>query len=186
MDLKTSKIDVQIFQHYSKINYAKYFNVSRKTFSIGRGKRKKEYIPLAVSFDIETTSTVIDGHNVAWCYHWQIGIDDDCFYKPSKSSLKVYDYIDFDNVNDAYDVELYPGTSDTFYYAILVDKDISYPMIRVNEDYYYDSKLDKGFRVTQTKSKLRYYTAEYFNQWIEILNVPKEMEDLVKHLVYRK
>lgn len=70
-------------------------------------------------------------------------IDDDCFYKPSKSSLKVYDYIDFDNVNDAYDVELYPGTSDTFYYAILVDKDISYPMIRVNEDYYYDSKLDK-------------------------------------------
>ena len=70
-------------------------------------------------------------------------IDNSCFYKPSKSSLKTYDYIDFDNVTDVYDVELYPGTSDTFYYAILVDKDISYPMIRVNEDYYYDSKLDK-------------------------------------------
>ena len=50
----------------------------------------------------------------------------------------------------------------------------------------YDSKLDKGFRVTQTRSKLKYYTAEYFNQWVEILNVPKEMEDLIKHLVYRK
>jgi hypothetical protein len=50
----------------------------------------------------------------------------------------------------------------------------------------YDSKLDKGFRVAQTKKGLKYYTAEYFNQWIEILNVPKEMEDLIKHLVYRK
>lgn len=70
-------------------------------------------------------------------------IDSSCFYKPSKSSLKTYDYVDFDNVTDVYDVELYPGTSDVFYYAILVDKDVSYPMIRVNEDYNYDSKLDK-------------------------------------------
>ena len=80
MDLKNSNIKLQIFQHYSKINYADYYNVSRETFTLGRGKRKKSYIPLAVSFDIETTSTVIDEHNVAWCYHWQIGIDDDCFY----------------------------------------------------------------------------------------------------------
>lgn len=50
----------------------------------------------------------------------------------------------------------------------------------------YDSKLDKGFRITQSKKGLKYFTAEYFNQWIEIVNVPKEMEELIKHLVYRK
>lgn len=71
-------------------------------------------------------------------------IDEHSFYKPTKSSLKIYDYADFYNVNDSYDVELYPGTSDEFYFAILIDKDINYPMIRTNEaGEYYDEKLDR-------------------------------------------
>lgn len=96
MDLKNSKAKIQIFRHYSKIDYGKYFNVSRETFSLGRGKRKKTYIPLALSFDIETTSTIIDGHNVAWCYHWQIGIEDDCFYGRNLNEvLEVFEKISF-------------------------------------------------------------------------------------------
>lgn len=85
----------------------------------------------------------ISGTNTTDLFSADDLIDSDTFHKPTKSSLKVYDYVDFDNVNDSYDIELYPGTGDDFYYAILVDKEISHPMIHVNEyDTYYDDTTD--------------------------------------------
>ena len=64
------------------------------------------------------------------------------FCKQNKSSLYVYDYMFFNNYPVSYDVELALGTSDEFYFAILVDNSISYPMLHIdeyNEDYDYDT-----------------------------------------------
>lgn len=50
----------------------------------------------------------------------------------------------------------------------------------------YDSTAGKSYRVTQSNKGLKYFTAEYFNQWNEITDVPKDIEELIRHLIYRK
>ena len=35
---------------------------------------------LPLAFDIETTSTIIEEQETAWCYHWQLGIGDDVYF----------------------------------------------------------------------------------------------------------
>ena len=51
--------DFILFQHYSKINYADYIG-QYDNFTLGRKKRKKDYVSLGLSFDIETTSMLVD------------------------------------------------------------------------------------------------------------------------------
>ena len=36
------------------------------------------------------------------------------------------------------------------------------------------------------KGRLRYYVAEYFNQWREIKDVPLEMDDFIKHFIRKE
>ena len=80
-----------LFQHYSKINYADYIG-QYDNFSIGRKKRKKDYVSLGLSFDIETTSMLVNNEKSAFTYHWQIGIGNDCFYgRELKEVVQVFD-----------------------------------------------------------------------------------------------
>lgn len=60
--------------------------------------------------------------------------------------------------------------------------------IDTNEIVYekYDAKTDKSFRVVKTPTHFRYFIAEYFNQWVEIVGISQEIEELIKHLIYRK
>ena len=59
---------------------------------MGRGKNRHEYVNLPLAFDIETTSTVINGDKVAWCYHWQMGVGDHCYYGRNLKDAKfVFD-----------------------------------------------------------------------------------------------
>ena len=63
-------------------------------FAMGRGKNRKTYSMLPLSFDIETTSTMIDSDKVAWCYHWQLGFGDKCYYgRHMKDAKFVFDDI---------------------------------------------------------------------------------------------
>ena len=55
-----------------KLRNVKY--VTRKPKK--RIKNKPEYINIPVAFDIESTSTYIDGHKFAFMYVWQMAIDD--------------------------------------------------------------------------------------------------------------
>lgn len=50
----------------------------------------------------------------------------------------------------------------------------------------YDYKLCKSFKVMHEKGRLRYYVAEYFNQWREIKDVPLEMDDFIKHFIRKE
>lgn len=62
------------------------------TFMMGRGKNRREYVNLPLAFDIETTSTVINGDKTAWCYHWQLGVGDHCYYgRELKDAKYVFD-----------------------------------------------------------------------------------------------
>ena len=90
-DGKNFSADFILFQHYSKINYADYIG-QYDNFSLGRNKRKKDYVSLGLSFDIETTSMMIDNEKTAFVYHWQIGIGNDCFYgRELKEVVQVVD-----------------------------------------------------------------------------------------------
>ena len=66
---------------------------------MGRGKKRREYVNLPLAFDIETTSTVINGDKVAWCYHWQLGVGDHCYYG---RDLKDAKYV-FDDLAERFD-----------------------------------------------------------------------------------
>ena len=80
-----------IFKHYSKFNPYTY---SIDTYFMGRGKKRKEYIDIALGFDIETTSTCIDDDKVAWAYHFQFCFGQDCYYGRNLSDVKyVFDDI---------------------------------------------------------------------------------------------
>ena len=57
-DGKNFSADFILFKHYSKINYADYIG-QYDNFTLGRKKRKKDYVSLALSFDIETTSMLV-------------------------------------------------------------------------------------------------------------------------------
>lgn len=69
------------------------------TFAMGRGKNRKTYSTLPLSFDIETTSTMIDGDKVAWCYHWQLGFGDNCYYGRYLKDVKFV----FDDIAERFD-----------------------------------------------------------------------------------
>ena len=88
---KNFRADYILFQHFSKINYADYIG-QYDNFSLGRKKRKKDYVSLGLAFDIETTSIMIDNEKTAFVYHWQIGIENDCFYgRELKEVVQVFD-----------------------------------------------------------------------------------------------
>ena len=80
-------------------------------------------------------------------------INEHVFCKPNKSSLYIYDYMFFNNYPVSYDIELALGTSDEFYFAILVDNNISYPMLHIDEyneeyDYNTDTYIDNSIWVS--------------------------------------
>ena len=80
-----------VFKDYTELNPWLYIYPS---FEMGRGKKRATYSELPLSFDIETTSTEIDGNKVAWVYHWQIGIGNDCYYgRELKDAIFVFDDI---------------------------------------------------------------------------------------------
>ena len=80
-----------VFRDYTELNPWHY---NYQSFEMGRGKKRKTYSELPLSFDIETTSTEIDGNKVAWVYHWQIGIGNDCYYgRELKDAIFVFDDI---------------------------------------------------------------------------------------------
>lgn len=63
-------------------------------FAMGRGKNRKTYSTLPLAFDIETTSTMLHGEKIAWCYHWQLGFGDECYYgRHLKDAIFVFDDI---------------------------------------------------------------------------------------------
>ena len=79
------------FRYYEELNPWLY---NYPSFEMGRGKKRATYSELPLSFDIETTSAEIDGNKVAWVYHWQIGIGDDCYYgRELKDAIFVFDDI---------------------------------------------------------------------------------------------
>ena len=59
--------------HHSNINST----LRNLNFTTVKNRRKVEYINLACGFDIETTSTVIDGEKAAFMYIWMVGIGED-------------------------------------------------------------------------------------------------------------
>lgn len=59
---------------------------------MGRGKNRAVYVNIGVGFDIETTSTEISGHKVAWCWHWQIAVGDDVYFgRHLKDAVTFFD-----------------------------------------------------------------------------------------------
>jgi len=56
--------------HYTKIKKT----LDNLDYSTVKNNRKIEYINLASGFDIETTSTMVEGEKVAFAYIWMIGI----------------------------------------------------------------------------------------------------------------
>lgn len=91
-DLKVSKI-VVVPKFYARdwTEFNPWF-YSPDTFMMGRGKNRAEYVNLGVGFDIETTSTEIDGHKVAWCWHWQVCVGDDVFFgRHLKDAITLFD-----------------------------------------------------------------------------------------------
>ena len=56
------------------------YSTNLGTFTMKSHKEITTYATLPLAFDIETTSTIIDGQETAWCYHWQLGIGDDVYF----------------------------------------------------------------------------------------------------------
>ena len=56
------------------------YSTNLGTFTMKSHKEITTYATLPLAFDIETTSTIIDGKETAWCYHWQLGIGDDVYF----------------------------------------------------------------------------------------------------------
>lgn len=50
------------------------------SFTMKSHKSTTTYATLPLAFDIETTSTIIEEQETAWCYHWQLGIGDDVYF----------------------------------------------------------------------------------------------------------
>lgn len=65
-----------LFSKYLKIDTTKF-----KTSKKREGKKWIEYYEIPVAFDIETTSTYNEcGEKVAFLYHWQLAINEHCYY----------------------------------------------------------------------------------------------------------
>lgn len=59
-------------------------------------------------------------------------INSTVFFTQSSSSITPYDTATLSNLKDPYDIEMYPQNSADFYFGILVDKTIEYPLIRIH------------------------------------------------------
>lgn len=96
---KISKI-VKIPQNWDLLPYEDLnpYEYMFDSFVMGRGKNRKTYSALPLSFDIETTSTMIDGEKVAWCYHWQLGFADKCYYGRYLKDVKFV----FDDISERF------------------------------------------------------------------------------------
>ena len=46
------------------------YSTNLGTFTMKSHKEITTYATLPLAFDIETSSTIIDGQETAWCYHW--------------------------------------------------------------------------------------------------------------------
>lgn len=69
-------------------------NIPFTTYSLGKGKKRINYINIDFNCDIETTSTRIKGEKVAWCYHWQIGFNNQVYAgRNLKDIVSVFDKI---------------------------------------------------------------------------------------------
>ena len=66
-NFETKDIKDFFFPHYTK-------NIKSEFFSLGRNRNRREYSMCGLSFDIETTSTEINGEKTGWIYHCQMGI----------------------------------------------------------------------------------------------------------------
>ena len=66
-NFETKDIKDFFFPHYTK-------NIKSEFFSLGRNKKRREYSMCGLSFDIETTSTEINGEKTGWIYHCQMGV----------------------------------------------------------------------------------------------------------------
>lgn len=53
---------------------------ARSYYALGRGRRRREYINIPFSFDIETSSTYSGKSKIAFPYIWQVGIDGKAYY----------------------------------------------------------------------------------------------------------
>ena len=49
----------------------------------------------------------------------------------------------------------------------------------------YDSRLKRDFKIVYDRNRYRYYIADYFNQWVEITDVPLEIDDFITTLLYK-
>lgn len=57
------------------------------------------------------------------------------FFTPTGSSITSQDIASFTNANTVYDIELYPSNGADFYYGILIDNSINYPLIRISNTF---------------------------------------------------
>lgn len=76
----------QIMRHWEKFNPYEYGQPD--TFFLGRDENRTEYSTQGFSFDIETTSTIINGEKKAWCYHFQFGFENSCYYGRNLKDFK--------------------------------------------------------------------------------------------------
>ena len=72
-----SSTNIQL-NYFDKFDPFKY-STKLGGFSMKHNGELVRYATLPLAFDIETTSTIIDGQETAWCYHWQMGIGDDVY-----------------------------------------------------------------------------------------------------------
>lgn len=71
-------------------------NIPYDTFLLGSGKKRKRYVTIDFNFDVETTSTTINGERVAWVYHYQF-----CFNKVVYSGRYLSDFkLTLDKINE--------------------------------------------------------------------------------------
>lgn len=97
-------------------------------------------------------------------------------YPDSKRSLESYiNASRLMYIKSHYISEIFPAGPPEWY----VDKNC-----KIYEQY--DGKQGKSFRIMNERNRLRYYIAEYFNQWVEIKDVPLEIDNFIRHLVYRR
>ena len=58
-----------------------------------KNNRKIIYYNVPCAFDIESTSTIIDGEKVAFMYHWQFGINGRCIH--GRTWKEFTDFLDW-------------------------------------------------------------------------------------------
>lgn len=49
----------------------------------------------------------------------------------------------------------------------------------------YNTRLRRDFKIEYYNGKYRYYIADYFNQWIEIEDVPEEIDGFINTLLFK-